>query len=138
MLFYTLLIANCGYALAAGGKPERLAAGMILAATILSKLVALSIFGHFHGFEPNVFEVDLALLLGLTGLALSTDRYWPIWMTALHGYTIIAHLGALANPGTVFPVYMINSALMSYPIVTLLGVATFRHRQRIRQGLIES
>ena len=137
MLFYALLLANCGYALVSGGKPERLAAAMLLAATVLSKLVALEMLGHFRGFEPDIFWVDVALLLGLTALALNTDRYWPIWMTALHAYTVIAHLGALANPGTVL-VYMINSAVVSYPIVTMVGIATWRHHARLRQGSIES
>ena len=137
MLFYALLLANCGYALVSGGKPERLAAAMLLAATILSKLFALEVFGHFRSFEFDVFWVDVALLLGLTALALNTDRYWPIWMTVLHAYTVIAHLGALANPGTVL-VYMINSAVVSYPIVTMVGIATWRHHARLRQGSIES
>jgi len=138
MLFYALLLANCGYALVSGGKPERLAAAMLLAATILSKLFAIQVLGHFRGFEVDVFWVDVALLLGLTALALNTDRYWPIWMTSLHAYTVVAHLGELANPGTVFPIYMINSALVSYPIVMMVGIATWRHRARLRLGIIES
>jgi hypothetical protein len=138
VFFYFLLLASCGYALVKGGRPERQVAAMLVAATLLSKLAAWNELGHFVEFETRLFLIDVALLGGLGAIALTSDRYWPIWLTTLHAYTVVAHLGRLVVPDTIFHVYVVNSAITSHPVVLLVAVGTWRHRKRIAAGACES
>ena len=60
LFFYVLLLCSCGYALAKGGRPERQVAAMFIAATLLSKMAAWEVSGHFIDFEVGLFAIDLA------------------------------------------------------------------------------
>lgn len=137
LFFYAILLGSCGYALVKGGRPERQVAAMFIAATLLSKLAAWKVSGHFIDFEVGLFAVDLALLAGLAAVALTSDRYWPIWLTTLHAYTVVAHLGRLLGPATIFHVYVGNSGIAADPVLLLLALATWRHVQRVAAGASE-
>jgi len=137
LFFYVLLLGSCGYALARGGRPERQVAAMFIAATLLSKMAAWNVSGHFIDFEVGLFAIDLALLVGLVAVALTSDRYWPIWLTTLHAYTVVAHLGRLLGPATIFHVYVGNSGITVDPALLLLAFATLRHTRRVASGVAE-
>lgn len=131
LLFYALLVIAAFAAWLIGGRAERQVAAMLVAATLASKLVAWSLYGHFADFETALFAIDMALLAGLLAVALTSDRYWPLWFTPLHAYTVVAHLGRWINPGTFPAVYMSNTALMADPGLILLIIASWRHRRRV-------
>ena len=132
LLFYTLLVGAAGAAWRMGGTPEPPAAAMLVAATVASKLVAWPLYGRFAQFEAALFVVDVLLLAGLLAVALTADRYWPLWLTPFHAYTVVAHLGRLASPDTFAAVYLSNSALMADPVMTGLIAGSWRHRRRSR------
>lgn len=128
--FYTLLVAGILAAWTIGGQPERQVAGMLLAAALLSKFAAWPLHGRFVEFEVALFAIDALLLAGLLVIALTSDRYWPLWLTPLHAYTVIAHLGRLARPDTFAAVYLSNSAMMADPGLIILIIASWRHCRR--------
>lgn len=128
--FYTLLIAGMLAAWTIGGQPERQVAAMLFAATLLSKFAAGPVHGRFVEFELALFAIDVLLLAGLVFVALTSDRYWPLWLTPLHAYTVIAHLGRLARPDTFAAVYLSNSAMMADPGLVILIFASWRHCRR--------
>lgn len=132
-LFYALLTAAAAAAWLVGGRPERQVAAMLVAATIASKLVAWPLYGHFAVFEAALFAIDVLLLAGLLAVALTSDRYWPLWLTPLHAYTVIAHVGRWIMPDTLAAVYLSNSALMADPGLIMLIVAAWRQHRRVRR-----
>lgn len=129
-LFYGLLAVATLFAFAIGGRPERQVAVMLITATAASKIVAWQPFAHFGRFEPLLFGIDLLLLAGLGHVAMRSDRYWPIWLTALHAYSLVAHVGRLLIPSTALAVYLANSALTADPGLILLIVGSWRHHRR--------
>jgi hypothetical protein len=133
LFFLVLLFVSTGYAFLAGGRWEKWVAGLLCAAT-LSTMVLLAPFAvHFVHFETGTFLIDCLLLAALFSISLISDRYWPLWITALHGVAVLTHAAVLYAPHTVPPkVYGNSTALLAYPMQLLLVVATFRHRRKLR------
>lgn len=129
-LFYGLLTVAVLLAFVIGGRPERQVAVMLVAATAASKIVAWQPFAHFGRFEPLLFAIDLLLLAGLSHVAMRSDRYWPIWLTALHAYSLVAHIARVLIPTTTLAVYLANSALTADPGLVLLMIGSWRHHRR--------
>lgn len=129
-VFYGLLTVAALLAFAIGGRPEKQVAVMLIAATAASKFVAWQPLAHFGRFEPLLFAIDLLLLAGLGHVAMRSDRYWPIWLTVLHTYSLVAHLARLLIPATALAAYLANSALMADPGLVLLMVGSWRHHRR--------
>jgi len=127
VLFNILMMAASVYALGWGGAPERIFALM----TIVAFYATIRV--HHDGFlklDVDLFLVDLAFFCGLYFLSLFSTRFWPIWMTALQGVTVLSHAVILAPvPSGVG--YAILEQVWSWPMEILLIVATFRHRQRL-------
>jgi hypothetical protein len=129
LLFEGLLLGGTLYALLRGGGPERIAALMMVVAWLLS-MASNSHTGFVH-FEAGVFLVDVALFVGLYLLSLFTTRYWPLWMCAMQGITVLSHLIAVLSPSDA-PGYAIMTQFWAYPMQILLIVATHRHRRRLK------
>lgn len=134
MLFYTLLALSAGYALWKGGSPERLGAVIILLGTLFTLLVAPDKTWTFRSVHVGIFLVDLAMFAALVALALFAARFWPIWMSAMQGFGILGHLSMWIAPSIAPIVYATSHAVASYPILALLGLATYWHRRRVAKG----
>lgn len=128
-IFYILLAAGLAYAFALGRRDERVCAGYLLAATVLTRVVASAWTERFAGLEPGIFIVDALLFAALTDLALRSKRYWPLWMAGFQGYALVAHLARLVTPAVGPWMYAIGQALMGYPMILLLIAATYRSRR---------
>jgi hypothetical protein len=131
ILFYSALIAGCAYALARGGSPERIGAGILIAGTMLSGLVASSARPGFLVMEAGILLVDTAMLVAFLVLALRSRRYWPLWMTALFAVQAAGHLAKLANPAMMPWAYAVAQGIWSYPIIAVLVIGTRRHQRRL-------
>jgi len=126
-LFNVLMLAASVYALGWGGAPERIFVLMSIAA------LYASIHVHHEGFrklEVALFLVDLAFFCALYVLSLFSTRFWPIWMTALQGVTVLSHAVILA-PTPSGSGYAILEQFWAWPMEMLVIVATFRHQQRL-------
>ncbi len=138
LFFYALLLVACGYALRAGGGPERAVAAILLLATVGTWAISIAgrgyYAGHFHrgGVELGILGVDAALVLALVGVAASADRFWPLWMTAIHAFGLIGHIAKGLAPDILPNVYQAAHAFSAYPGLLLLIAATRWHRQRVR------
>lgn len=129
--FNILLLITCGYAIWKGGRPEQWAGAGLLVAAAATLLVHLPRTAHFRDIETEVLLVDLALLALLVGLALKANRYWPLWVSAIHASAVAVHLAKLANPALVWPVYAFAASVSSIPVQIILLWATIRHRKRL-------
>ena len=126
-LFNILMLAASTYALGWGGAPERIFVLMSVVA------LALSIHVHHDGFlklDVDLFLVDLAFFCALYCLSLFSTRFWPIWMSALQGLTVLSHAVILA-PAPEGAGYAILEQFWAWPMEMLLIVATFRHQRRL-------
>lgn len=132
LIFSGLLLAVCIYAMVRGGKPERYAALMYLAAFFASALSAQ--FGNrlYHSINWGIFAIDLILAVALSVLALHANRYWTIWASSIQLVAILAHLAKMLVPEIAAAAYQITLLVWSYAAMPLLVAATSRHRQRLR------
>lgn len=139
LLFYLVLLVACGYAGLRGGAPERIAAGILVAGTIATWCVGIAARGYsggqFHQQEFGILAVDTVMLLALVALALAADRYWPLWLSALQAFGVVAHVAKALAPDILAWVYLTAHAFSAYPGLILLALGTGRHRRRlIRTG----
>lgn len=130
-LFNLLLLAVCGYALWAGGAPERWTAVLFVAGVVLTTLIPFQQRHSFHAVFWPLLAVDVLVLAGLVGIALRADRYWPLYVSALHGLTIAIHGVKAIQPSLVPWMYAGASGKLAYPMLLLLAVGAVRHRHRL-------
>lgn len=132
VFFNVLLAAVCGYAVWVGGAPERWTAFLFVAAAAATYLAPFyNALRPFAQVEPMLLSIDLLMLLALMGIAMRADRYWPLYVSALHLITIAIH-GVKAFQPTLVPwMYAGASSKIAYPMLVLLAIGAWRHRDRI-------
>lgn len=131
--FNLLLLSSCMYAFWRGGAPERLTALAFLLAAAGTLLLHLPRTTEFDDLEVGVLLVDAALLAFLVGLSVRANRYWPLWVTAIHISTLAVHLAKALNPALVWPVYATAASVASIPMILILWIGTMRHQQRLKR-----
>ena len=131
-VFYAIQVVASGYALWRGGAPERLTGLALLIAAASTGFLQRDFPSLFVGVEVGVMIVDVLLLLAMIVITLYADRFWPVWVTALHALGSGAHLAKAISPDVIRLVYAVLAAAWSYPIVLVLVIGTMRHSQRIR------
>lgn len=132
-IFYLLQVLASGYAVARGGAPERIVGAGLLVAACASTGLNSGLPVRYLAVEVPILVVDLMLLALLLAVALRADRFWPLWVAALHGLGIGAHLVREFDSGVDRLVYGILLASWSYPIILLLWLGTLRHVSRSRR-----
>ena len=135
VVFYTMLLLACGYALRRGGAPERWAAAILLGGTAATWALVISPRGYFgafyRGVQLGMLAVDAAMLVALLTVALLADRFWPLWLTALHAFSVVGHLAKAIAPDILPNVYLTTQAFAAYPGLLLLMLATRWHALRM-------
>jgi len=133
ILYEMILLVCCAYALARGGAPERIAAGMMLAASLASVASYSHPFGaSYLKVQVWVFVIDMLLLLGLFVLAIASTRFWPLWLAGLQLLAVFAHL-IRAMDETILPRgYQFLISFEAYPMLLLVAFGAWRHRKRLR------
>jgi len=135
VLFLVLLLACCGYALARGGAPERVAGSLLIGAFAIDELVHRLVDGRGYAtVEVGSMIVDLALLTGLIVLSHRSTRYWPLWMAGWQLAAVIAHFAKLLEPAMQASGYAVQAQIWGYPMVLALGAGSVRHRLRREAG----
>lgn len=130
VVFNILLISCCAYALWRGGPPEKIAVIVLTLACFLTFGVASDV-GTFQSVETGIFVVDLLCLIGLLAVALWADRFWPLWVAALHLIGTAGHAAKFVDPNIVPRTYAFLLAVWAYPMIVLIIVGTWRHQQRM-------
>lgn len=133
VIYYSLLGVTCFYALWRGGGPERVVAGLFIAASIASDNSYAIGAEKYLGVELGVLIIDLALLAGLVAVMLRADRYWPIAMVSLHVLGVLAHWARSQEGSMIALTYATLLSLWSYPMLLILVIATRRHQLRLRR-----
>lgn len=131
-IFAALTIAACIYAIARGGAPERITAIGFLSAFALTNLFSRSVWVAFSTTEWDIAAVDTALAAVVLFVALGSCRFWAMAMAAMMIINVFGHLARMLDAGIIAKAYYALVALISYPMVLLLVIGTWRHRMRVR------
>jgi hypothetical protein len=131
IIFDVLFLACCIYALWLGGAPERVGAAIYLMAVMFTQVEASGAASRFNSVEEGILVVDVAMLLALLILTVRAERFWPIWVTALHAISTAAHAVKLADPDVIRWAYAFALAFWSYPMLFLLALGTWNHQKRL-------
>lgn len=128
-IFFALLLLCCAYSACFGGKEARIAVGMMVVAVLATRIVTWM----FITLWPLTI-VDIALFLGFLTLSLRSERYWPLWVTGLHGVSIAAHIVALVGPPIPYRVYHGIMGVWSIPVMIMmtLGIMLDQHEGKNR------
>ncbi len=130
-VFHILQGIVCLYALACGGRPERVTAIMLFLASIATWLLPFDPSTSFQSVESFELMIDLALMGGLITVALLANRFWPLWLAALHVLAIGIH-GVRGFDAALMPwMYAAAGGKLAYPMIALLAMGVMRHRQRL-------
>lgn len=132
-LFALLQLIASGYALARGGAPERVVGFSLLTAAALTALLQQPMASRFFTVEWGALLVDLTLLGVLVGVALYSDRFWPLWLAAFQALGTGGHMVRGLDHGISPLAYAILLASWSYPMIVLLVIGTMRHAERCRR-----
>lgn len=131
ILFGILMWAVFFYALRRGSWEERLAAGGLIVNAYLSALVRNPAAIAFKNVEVPVIFVDVGLLAILLLISLRSDKFWPLWLTAMQGLAILAHLSPFV-PHMLPWGYWRAVAIWSWQMLFVLGFAIHhQHRNRM-------
>ena len=80
--------------------------------------------------------VDLATLAAFVTLALSSRRFWPLWIAGLQLTASAAHALKLFDANLVPLAYAAAERFWSYPILLIIAIGAFRaHRREDRARL---
>ena len=82
-------------------------------------------FSDRHHFEISVFAVDSSVLAALLLIALTKDRFWPLWATAFQFLELLMHVAMLIDHHVSARAYFIATELTSYLILLALALGTF-------------
>lgn len=108
-LIWALTLVAFGLAAWHGRTPERVAAALLLAGTLLSNPVQHQMIGDFRW---AVASLDAAAFVGLVVLALRFDRYWLIVVAGLQLAVVMTHVAALG------PTFIMNWTAVTIRLVT--------------------
>jgi len=134
LVFSATLFPICLYALWRGGRDERMVAATCLVGTLATMMAISPRPVRYAGFEQGLALVDLGVLAAFITVALTSRRFWPLWVAGFQLTTTLGH-GFKAFESDLVP-HAYGAALQfwSYPILLILAAGTWRaHRRRARR-----
>ncbi|WP_194745523.1 hypothetical protein [Thermaurantiacus tibetensis] len=127
IVFAALLATVVVLAFARGGPEERIGAGALLAASLLTPVAQLR---RFAGPEYGIVLVDALLFLVLAALGLRSRAFWPLWAAGFQLGALAVHLAAAKMPGMLPAAYAATLIIWSYPVVVAVGLGTWLEGRR--------
>lgn len=130
LIFWTILLICCGYALLRGRKYERLAAVLFLAATVLSVVAHMYLRAGYSVMNAGEVAVDTTVLVALIAIALVSDRFWPLWAAGFQLVGSMAHVLKMIDVTFAPWGYAVAARFWSYPILLVLFIGVWRQHRR--------
>lgn len=135
--FLVLIALLAIHAACRGGAPERLTAMAMLVAAVATSMANMQAALPFRDVEWLLFWIDGALFAALLAIALTANRFWPLWVAAIQCVALAAH-AARAFDAAILPLaYWWIIGKLSYPMLVLLAVGIERHHRRRRRGDVD-
>jgi hypothetical protein len=112
-----------------GGRSERAGTSTIIIGSIASA-AAMHTYQIWRHNETGLFLVDGILLVAFATIMVLSNRFWPIWITALQIIAVITHLARFLRPTTIPYAYAIAEQLWAWIMLTIItGVCIRRGMQ---------
>jgi hypothetical protein len=132
ILYWSMLVVICGFALSRGRRYERVAAAICLGGSILTLLVHALVGVDYVTVANGDMAVDFAVLAGFVAIALQSDRFWPLWIAGFQLTSSIAHLMKAVDETLIPQAYAAAERFWSYPILLFLALGTWRQYRRMQ------
>ena len=133
MLYGLLMWAVSIYAFRRGGWEERLAATGMIIASYLSALVVSPYESMYRHVEVPMAIVDFCLFVLLWCIGLWSNRFWPLWVAAIQGVTVLGHAAPLMP--NMSPYASDRAvAMWSWPVWIILAFAVRAHHRENSAG----
>jgi hypothetical protein len=126
ILFYLLLAALVALTWWRGRSDERLAAAICVGGTAVTVLVGNGLHVSESDFHAAAFMVDALIFLLFLGIALRSERFWPMWVAGLQLTTASVHLLMIVSPDLPGLIFGTALAFWSYPILLLIAIGAWR------------
>lgn len=130
LLYWSILLLSCGYAMIRGRTDERTVAGVCIAASVISVAVLSPMSVRYSTIEEGEMAVDLVVLAVFLLVALRSDRFWPLWITGLQLTTTLAHMLKAVDFKLLPFAYGAAERFWSYPILVIIAVGAWRQHRR--------
>ena len=129
-VFWSILLLICLYAFWHGRRYERIAAAVCLLASIATHFVIGPVPHRYSGIEYGLFGIDLVVLAVFIGIALRSDRFWPLWTAGLQLTISMSHVLKAVDLNLMARAYAAAAVFWSYPILLIIAAASWRQHRR--------
>ena len=126
-VYYIFLLGCCGYAIFRGSCSEYIGVAIMIAGSLSTLIVGRLLGTSWTGVEVGIFAIDVAALVALTGLALTSDRYWPIWAAGFHLLAVAIHSAMIMAPQITPWAFATGAAFWAYPMLLALATGSCEH-----------
>jgi hypothetical protein len=135
IVFNALLFGSCGYALLKGKTDARIVALVCIVAAFASSTLKAPVNASYSSVEWGVMIVDVVTFLAFAFVALTSDRFWPLWISGLQLTTSLGHLFKALESNLLPLAYAAALRFWSYPILLILIVGVWRTNRRLNSKL---
>lgn len=130
--FLVALLAVCAYLCLSGGRTGRWTALIALVTAVAAQIVAVTAHS-VPELQFRMFLCDLVTLAAFGTIAMMSNRWWPLWITAMQFNTVLAETAILLSPVFRYTFFYAMSTIWAVPTMTAMVVGTFldsRHDTR--------
>ncbi len=131
--FNSALICILLYVVTWGGKAGRFGASFAIIATIFT-YVGLGDPEPYRHLNILIFAGDALLLFGFVYIAFQSNRWWPIWASAMQLNGVSAHLVAALSTSHLSEVYYRMTSLWGVPILLIMTLGTVLDARAAKRG----
>lgn len=126
-IYYLFLIVCCGFAIFHGARSEYFGAAIMIIGSLFT-LIAARLFGSsWSSVEVGIFVIDIIVLIAFIWLALTSDRFWPMWSSAFQMLAVTVHTTMLMAPPVTPWAFGTGAVFWAYPMLLALAVGSFEH-----------
>jgi hypothetical protein len=115
-----------------GGKPERIGISLIVIGSVLSVIFASDLGLRFRRTETSIFAIDLIMLVAFVALALSSNRFWPLWVASFQAITVLTHFAVAVLPNSVPKGYSILQGFWVFPMFGAILLGTYGYQKALK------
>lgn len=115
-----------------GGKPEKQVASILVGMHAINLAHALLGGGWTDYSELPGFRIalDALGLLLITLVAVSADRWWPLWVASLQLVAVLAHVLRLIDAQLPQLIYIVMERWPFWAMIIVTGLGTLLHLRR--------
>lgn len=123
VLFLLILACSILMAFAFGRRTERVFVFLLIAASV-GTLLATPTGPDYQGRIDIIRLIDWVILVVAWGLALKSDRFWPIWFAAMQTLSVLTELASWHAVGIPHLIFTNLAAFWSLPALIVMAYGT--------------